>query len=153
MVFKKIERPELKLKPQDDEARVLSLVDGHRSVDDIVEISGQGKFHTYSCLYRLLSTGQIELAYAKPQPKKARQRRQISLKFLTVPLSIVLAVGIFVVELLIGNYLTAHKVVSINPIDDEYYEANYTSYQKIFYYKHNRIPSIEEVKEIFTENE
>lgn len=149
IVHKKVERPELKLKPPEDEARVLSLLDGHRSVDDLIEISGLGKFHTYSCLYHLISTGQIELAYAKPSPKKIREKRQISLNFMVVPLSIAAAIIILIIEFLIGNYISNHHILSFNVINEEFYESDYKNYREIFFYKHNRMPSAEEVRDIF----
>ncbi len=148
IVYRKVERPELKLKPPEDEARVLSLLDGHRSVDDLVEISGLGKFHTYSCLYRLLSTGQIEVSYAKPTPKKRRPRKQISFKFLKVPVGILVVISILIIEFLLGNYLST-RLQGLNLINNEFYESNLENYQTVFFYKHNRIPSVNEVKNIF----
>jgi len=148
VVYRKVERPELKLKPPEDEARALSLLDGHRSVDDLVEISGLGKFHTYSCLYRLLSTGQIEVSYAKPTPKKRRPRKQISLRFLRIPVGILVIITILIIEFLIGNFLSG-RLPDLNLIDTEFYESDFKSYQKVFFYKNNRIPSVHEVKSIF----
>jgi hypothetical protein len=151
LVFKKVERPELKLKPPEDQARILSLLDGHRSIDDLVDISGLGKFHTYSCLYHLLSTGQIELAYAKPTPKKIRPRKQISLKFLKLPVGIAVAIAILIVEFLIGNYITKQEFFAVDVIDEEIYESDYTAYKNIFFFRHNRTPSINEVIHLFEE--
>ncbi len=149
LVYKKVERPELKLEPREDEARVLSLIDGHRSVDDIVELSGFGKFHTYSALYHLLSTGQIELAYAKPAVKKIKPKRQISLKFLTLPLWVGLAIIIFIGEFLIGNYIFKKGFLSFEIINKELYTPQYDDYKEIFFYKYNRYPSIPEIEDIF----
>ena len=149
IVYKKVERPELKLQPPDDERRVLSLLDGHRSVDEVIEISGLGKFHTYSCLYRLLSTGQIELAYAKPTLKKIRPTRQLSLKFLKVPLGVVVVIILLVAEFLIGNYVSSQRLVSFKIINNDLYKTDYKNYQNIFFFKYNRMPSEQEVSEIF----
>jgi len=149
LVYKKIERPELKLQPPDDEARILSLIDGHRSVHDLVEISGLGKFHTYSCLYHLLSIGQVEIAYAKPTPKELLPKEALSLKFLTIPLIIVVTIAILIGEFVFGNYINSHYTLSFNILNEEIYESDYTSYQKIYFYRHNRIPSIEEIEGIF----
>jgi hypothetical protein len=149
LVYKKIERPELKLKHPEDEEKILSLLDGHRSVDDLIEISGLGKFHTYSSLYHLLSTGQIEIAYAKPRPKKVRVRKHLSLKFLRLPLGIAIIAAIILIEILIGNHIAAHKILSFNIIDKNVYQEDYRNYQEIFFYKNNRIPSAVEVKDIF----
>lgn len=150
IVYKEVERPELKLTPQEDEARVLSLLNGHRSVDDLIEISGLGKFHTYSCLYRLLSTGQIEVAYAKPTAKKIRpKRKKISLKFITVPLTAVFALAVLLVEILIGNYLSKNHLITVNIFNKEMYQSDYRDYQEIFFFRHNRKPSVKEVKFIF----
>lgn len=149
IVYKRIVRPELKLKLPEDEARVLSVLDGHRSVDDLIEISGLGKFHTYSCLYHLLSTGQIEVSYAKPTPRLLRPRREISLKFLTIPL-IVLASGIILIaEFLVGNYMAQHHMLNFEIINEGFYKTDHKSYQQIFFYRHGRTPSSEEVEDIF----
>ncbi len=149
IVYKRIKRPELKLKLADDEARVFSILDGHRSIDDLIEISGLGKFHTYSCLYHLLSIGQIELSYAKPTPKLIRPKRQISLKFLTIPLTVMVMLIILTIEFLIGNYISHHHLLSFTVADEDFYETDYKNYQQIFFYKHGRIPSIEEIEDIF----
>ncbi len=149
IVYKRIERPELKLKLPDDEARVLSVLDGHRSVDDLIEISGLGKFHTYSCLYHLLSTGQIEISYAKPTPRILRPRREISLKFLTVPLTVIATLIILLIEFLAGNYVSQHHILSFEMVNEKFYETDHKGYQQIFFYKHGRTPSYEEVEDIF----
>ena len=104
IVFKRVDRPELKLQPKEDEARVLSLIDERRSVDDLVEISGLGKFHTYSCLYHLLSTGQIEVAYAKPTLRQGH-KLDVSIKTLVTPMAIAATVGIFLFELFANNII------------------------------------------------
>ncbi len=149
IVFKKVERPELKLKPSDEEERVLSLLNGHRSVDDLIELSGLGKFRTYSYFYRLLSTGQIEMSYAKPRPKKARPKIKLSLKFLRAPITLTIIVIVLLIEFFIGNYFSDHSVLTIDLIRDDFYESDRGYYQDIFFYKHNRRASVKEVIEIF----
>lgn len=149
LVYKKIDRPELKLKLADDEERILALIDGQRNVEDVVGISGLGKFHTYSCLYRLQSTGQIEVAFAKPIPKKLRPRREFSMKkFLTPILAVVILVVLFL-EYLIGNQVSKNisTALPILPRDSEI--RDHRDYQTIFFYKHNRLPSLDEVRAIF----
>ncbi|UCG90913.1 MAG: DUF4388 domain-containing protein [candidate division WOR-3 bacterium] len=148
-VYRKVQNPDLKLKPQEAEERVLSLIDGHRSVNDIVAISGLGKFHSYSCIYHLLSIGLIELAYSKPAPVVVKPEKKISLKFLIMPLIITAVVAVIILELLIGNYFAQRQTFSLNIIREEIYELDYTPHRKIFYYQHNRIPSIEEIRNIF----
>jgi hypothetical protein len=150
IVYKKVEKPELKLHPQEDEKRILSLVDGHRSVNDIVEISGLGKFHTYSCLFHLLQTGQIEIAYAKPTTDQIWPKREFSLRFLFVPLVITITILILVGEFILGNYVINNHMLSFDIINEEIRKSDYTIYQKIFFYRHNRIPSIQQVDDIFT---
>ncbi|MGB3340208.1 MAG: DUF4388 domain-containing protein [bacterium] len=149
IVFKKVERPELKLKPSAEEERVLSLLNGHRSVDDMIEISGLGKFRTYSFLYRLLSTGQIEMAYAKPTPKKMRQKKVFSIKFLRMPITIAIAAVMLILEFIIGNYFASNKTVAIDLVNDDFYVTDHEHYRMIFFYKHNRMPAVNEVIEIF----
>ncbi len=149
LVFKKIERPELKLKLPDDELRVLSLIDGQRSVADLVEISGLGKFHTYSCLYHLLTTGQIEVAYAKPTPKFVKPKKELSLKFLSVPATILLLLVVILIEVLIGNYVSTRIKYSLPAFNIASTEMDYYDYKKIFFYKNNRLPSTTEIQAIF----
>lgn len=149
IVYKKVERPELKLKPTEDEAHVLALLDGHRSVDDLIEISGLGKFYTYNCLYRLLSTGQIILAYAKPSAKQSRVKKRLTLKFLTMPLGIAVIIFILIAQFLIGNYISDHHILSFSVINEDFYESDYKNYQEIFFYRYDRRPSVREVKDIF----
>ncbi len=149
LVFKKIEKPELKLKLPEDELRVLSLIDGHRSVNDLIDISGLGKFHTYSCLYHLLTTGQIELAYAKPTPKVVKQKKEIPLKFLSAPATLFLFLIVILIEILVGNFLSSRLKYSFSFFNTTYTEPDYYDYKKIFFYKHNRIPANSEVKALF----
>ena len=42
-----------------EEKRVLSLVDGKRSVEEVVRLSGQGEFEAYSTLYEALRIGEV----------------------------------------------------------------------------------------------
>lgn len=149
LVFKKIEKPELKLKLPEDELRVLSLIDGKLSVDDLVDISGLGKFHTYSCLYRLLTTGQIELAYAKPTPKVVKPKKEISLKFLITPVAIILFLIVIVLEIVIGNFISNKINFYFSFFNTTTIEPDLYDYKKFFFYKHNRMPSNSEVKAIF----
>ncbi len=151
LVYKKVDRPELKLKLPDDELQVLSLVDGQRSVNDLVEISGLGKFHTYSSLYHLLTTGQIELAYAKPTPKVAKPKQEISLKFLSAPVTVFMFVLVIILEILAGNFISPRISLPSSLVHQSSQEYDFYDYKKIFFYKHNRIPSTIEVRHIFTE--
>ncbi len=150
IVYKKVDRPELKLKPADDEERLLTLLDGRRSVDELTEISGLGRFRTYSCLYHLLSSGQIEIAYAKPTIKKAkRERKPISLKFLIMPIGVAVMIIGLIIEFLIGNYLNRKNMFNIKLINESNEIKAYEPYKQIFFYKHNRMPSNTEVRDIF----
>jgi hypothetical protein len=151
IVFRKVERPELKLKPSDEESRVLSLLNGHRSVDDLVEISGLGTFHTYSCLHRLSSTGQIEIAYAKPKATRTRSLRKSILKYVAMPLTAIIAIAILIAEVLIGQYFASQPTFTLNPIDEGFIETDYTHYQEIYFYRYNRTPSVEDIRDIFSQ--
>jgi|GEM_PF-1382181 len=152
LVLHKVERPELKFTPSEREKRLLNLLDGHRSIDDLIEIDGLGKFNTYSILYKLFSTGQVDIAYAKPTVKKVRAKRKpVSFKFITVPLGVVITVALILFEFLLGGFVSRNKIISIDLINMEVYETGDESYQKIYFYKHNRIPSIREVHDIFRE--
>jgi len=149
LVYKKIDRPELKLKLADDEERILSLIDGQRNVEDIVGISGLGKFHTFSCLYRLQSTGQIEVAFAKPIPKKLRPKREFSMKKFLTPILALIILAVLLLEYVIGNQVSKKisPALPVLPRDSEIHD--YRDYQTIFFYKYNRLPSLDEVRAIF----
>jgi len=148
IVFKRIDRPELKLQPKEDEARVLSLIDERRSVSDLVEISGLGKFHTYSCLYHLLSSGQIEVAYAKPAVKQGRVM-DVSIKTFVAPMAIAIAAGVLLIGFVIGSIIASKGWMAVDLIDNEAYQNNPDDYEKIFFYKLQRKPSAQEIEGLF----
>jgi hypothetical protein len=150
LVFKKVDRPELKLHLAEDEERVLSLIDGQRNVDDMVGISGLGKFHTYSCLYRLQSTGQVEVAFAKPIPKKLRPKRDFSVKKYLTPILAIVILGVLILEYMIGNQVSKKVNVDITVLPGESEVRDYRDFQMIFFYKNNRLPSPDEVRAIFS---
>lgn len=150
LVFKRIERPELPLKLAADEERVLSFVDGQRNVDDLVGMSGLGKFNTYSCLFRLLSSGQIEIAYAKPTPGKIKTRQvKIPFKKILPPL---LAAAVFLILLLeyaIGNGVAPALGKAINIFGPSHNCRDNNDYKMIFYYRNNRLPASSEIDAFF----
>ena len=148
IVFKRVDRPELKLEPKEDESRVLSLIDERRSVDDLVEICGLGKFHTYACLYHLQSAGQIEVAYAKPSVQKKR-RIEVSVKTLVTPIAIAVTIGILLLEIIAGAVISNRGWLSLDIINQETYQRDQNDYQNIFFYKHHRKPSQQEIEGLF----
>lgn len=148
IVFKRVNRPELKLEPKDDEARVLSLIDERRSVNDLVEISGLGKFHTYSCLYHLLSSGQIEVAYAKPALEQGRIL-DVSIKTFVTPMAIVITVGILLFQFVIGSIIASNGWLKVSVFNSEVYQQPQEDYHKIFFYKLQRNPSAQEIEGLF----
>lgn len=149
LVFKRVERPELKIKLPEDEERVITLVDGERCVTDIIEISGLGKFHTYSCLYHLLSSGQIELAYAKPQPDKNKPKPLLRLNTLAAPAAIVVTALILLLEFLVGNNLASRRAISVPLVQETNPEPVSQDLQEIFFYKHHRTPGPTEIRSVF----
>ncbi|MEO0254972.1 MAG: DUF4388 domain-containing protein [candidate division WOR-3 bacterium] len=61
MVFKiSSKKPQIELELEKDEKKVLKLVNARRTVQEIVNLSGLGKFKTYFALYRLYEMGRIE---------------------------------------------------------------------------------------------
>jgi len=151
LVFKKVDRPELKLQLGDDEERILALIDGQRNVEDIVGISGLGKFHTYSCLYRLQSTGQVEIAFAKPIPKKLRPKRELSLKKFITPILAVAILVVLLLEYLIGNQVSKRVSAALPVLPQQSEVRDLRDFQTVFFYKNNRLPSLDEVRVIFSE--
>ncbi len=53
-------KPSIDIELEKDEKRVLKLINGKRTVSEIVNISGLGKFKTYFALFRLYEMGRIE---------------------------------------------------------------------------------------------
>jgi len=149
IVFRRVDRPELKLQLKEDEARVLSLIDERRSVDDLLEISGLGKFHTYACLYHLQSTGQIEVAYSKPSVKKKEPKIRLSIKSLVTPVVLAVAAGILLVEFVAGAIISNLSILSFDWCCKEERADSKEDYRKIFFYKHQRLPSAQEVEDLF----
>jgi hypothetical protein len=148
VVFKRVDRPELKLQLKEDEARILSLIDERRSVDDLLEISGLGKFHSYACLYHLQSAGQIEIAYAKPSIKK-EQKMAVSVKSFGPSIAVAVTVAILLVGFVAGAVMSNRHVFSFDwCCTDDYQERN-DDYGKIFFYKHQRQPSSQELEDLF----
>jgi len=115
----------------------------------LVEISGLGKFHTYSCLYHLLSAGQIEIAYTKPSPEQTRPKKAFSLKTLINPAIIAAAIIIIIIEFFLGNYVSSHHILSFNIVNNEVYQFDYTNYQKTFFCRYGRTASMQEVEGVF----
>ena len=148
IVFRRVDRPELKLQPKEDEARVLSMIDERRSVSDLVEISGLGKFHTYSCLYHLLSAGQIEVAYAKPTVKQGH-KIDVSIKTFITPIAIAVTVGILLFEFIAGVIIKNQGWLAVEIVEEDTYRVDQEEYRKIFFYKHQRMPSTKEIDGAF----
>jgi hypothetical protein len=148
IVFKRVERPELKLQLKEDEARVFSLIDERQSVGDLLQMSGLGKFHTYACLYHLQSAGQIEIAYAKPTVKKT-PKAPVSVKSLTMPLVPVLAAGILLAGFIAGAALARYDVLHFDWCCTDNYEKANEDYSRVFFLKHQRLPSAQELEDLF----
>mgnify|MGYP001251337232 CR=1 FL=1 len=148
IVFRRVDRPELKLQLKEDEARVLSLVDERRSVDDLLQISGLGKFHTYSCLYHLQSAGQIELAYEKPSVKK-EPKPVVTVRSFATPLIVAAAVGIVVAGFAAGIAALHTRVFTIDWCCTGEHAVEDEDYRKVFFYKHQRLPTSQEIEDLF----
>lgn len=148
IVFKRIDRPELKLQLKEDEGRVLSLIDERRSVDDLLQISGLGKFHTYACLYHLQSAGQIEVAYAKPSIKK-EQKTVVSVKSFGSSIAVAATIGILLLGFVGGAILSNLHVFSVTWCCTYDYEERDADYGKIFFYKHQHQPSPQELEDLY----
>ncbi|MEN3046613.1 MAG: DUF4388 domain-containing protein [Candidatus Hydrothermales bacterium] len=81
MIFKISEKPYLELELEKDEKKVLKLINGKRTVQEIVNTSGLGKFRTYYALFRLYEMGRIEPveeSIEKPETVKQIIKREKS---------------------------------------------------------------------------
>lgn len=148
IVFKRVERPELKLQLKEDEARVFALIDERQSVADLLQLSGLGKFHTYSCLYHLQSAGQIEIAYAKP-PAKKPAKATVSVKSLTMPIVFAITAGILLAGYVLGSVLSENDYLHFEWCCTARYEGRNEDYRRIFFLKHQRLPSEQELEDLF----
>ncbi|MEN3044725.1 MAG: DUF4388 domain-containing protein [Candidatus Hydrothermales bacterium] len=73
MVFKISEKkPYLELELEKDEKKVLKLINGKRTVQDLVNLTGLGKFKTFYALFRLYEMGRIE-----PVEKPAEESEKV----------------------------------------------------------------------------
>jgi len=69
LVFSKKKRRSLTIEMAEQEKTVLALINGTICVEDIVSLSGLGKFRTYHALYNLLEGGVIEKTAVVAKPK------------------------------------------------------------------------------------
>jgi hypothetical protein len=99
-------------------------------------------------LYHLQSAGQIEVAYAKPSAKKKR-RLDVSVKSFVTPIAIAVAIGILLLEIFAGAIISNRGWLSFGLIQKEAYQKDQKDYQDIFFYKHNRNPSFQEIEGLF----
>ncbi len=130
MVFRvSKKKPQIDLEPEKEEKKVLSLINGKRTVQELVEISGIGKFKTYFALFRLYEMGRIEPVLKEEKKAKAEVKKEVKVERRRV-VNILPAFGHFVVILVLVGLFFAFKVYKrglfpkIQKIAPSYYEEN-----------------------------
>lgn len=103
MIFEKVEDRMLLFeeKLEKDEKKVIGYVNGKRTVDEIVDLTGIGRFRTYFALYKLYDKGIIKPVAdtVRVLKKKRKKRREIKKKEVK-KIPAVLTYAVFVVLLL-----------------------------------------------------
>ncbi len=148
LVFKIKEKPDIKIELTAEEKRVYDLVNGKRTVQEIVEDSALGRFRTYSALFHLCSTGQIETFYIKPAVKEGFGLK-FSLKFLLIPIEILLLLVYLIAIGGIGFFIRQQKLVRFNPVRLKSFNYLKADQSEIFYLLNNRLPTADELRENF----
>ncbi|RKX70535.1 hypothetical protein DRP53_04655 [candidate division WOR-3 bacterium] len=139
LIFRKKEDAKLEFDFTPESERVYNLVDGHRTVNEIVEYSGLGKFRTYSNLFDLLSTDQIEIVGIKPT-YKAETKIEWA-KLLGYPLLLIFIIGyLLTFTILITNLW---RVESFNriPVQFESFSLNREGFRELYRLKNGKEPT------------
>jgi len=138
IVFSRKKKPSLSIKMGEQEKIVLPLLNGERSVEEVVELSGLGRFRTYHTLFILIEGGAIEKGIAIA---KSRHEKRISLRIPTEDIASVvmwITAGIF----LIVNFAFA---LSVRPFYRGFIHNKNKESIHIENYKEYMIKELEEV--------
>jgi hypothetical protein len=136
----------LKLAPS--ERIIFALVDGTRTVEDLVDEGRIGEFETHKALFSLLSMGLIRKVGTRsaPQEKSASDAGGLSLRKVAVPLLIILAVAVSQVVNPLGLVRSVKKTArasqSMGLIHDELKREKIRFALTCYYLEKKQYPSV-----------
>lgn len=106
------EEPILSIEFSNEEKKVLSLLDYDKTVDDLVDLGGLGKFRTYHAIYNLLEVGAAEKkGEATPKEKVGEKAKRAPLQLARYGLNIGVWAGVAIflfLNSLIGIWVRAN---------------------------------------------
>ncbi len=148
LVFQTKAKPDITIDFTAEEKRVMGLTDSKRTVHDIIEDGGLGRFRTYSALYHLFSSGQLETYYIKPSLKEPGGLK-FSFRFLLVPIEVLLIITYLIVIAALGVVLREKKVIYYQPDNLQRYNYHAADQSEVFYLVHDRLPTADELRHNF----
>ena len=86
-VFEKTEKPAVSVEMGPEEEKILSMIDGEKSLEELVETSGLGKFRTYQAIYNLLEMGAVR---KKGKKKKEEKKKEKKRKKIRIPVEVIM---------------------------------------------------------------
>lgn len=110
-VFARQSQPILTLELGTEEQTTLELIDGHTSIDDLIDRTGLGRFRTYQAVYNLVEVGAIKKVVEERQAPAAESTggaviRQLQIAAIAGIMSIFLA-GLILLNLAAGPTIRA----------------------------------------------
>jgi len=148
LVFRPKEKPDITIDFTDEEKRVVGLIDSKRTVRDIIEDGGLGRFRTYSAVYHLFSSGQLETYYIKPSLKETGGIK-FSFRFLLVPIEVLVIVAFVVLIAALGMVLRQQKVIDYQPTNLDRFNYHAADQSEVFYLVNDRLPTADELRHNF----
>lgn len=85
-IFERKGKPSLEVEMGPEEEKIFSMIDGEKTLEELVEKSGLGKFRTYQALYNLLEMGAI----GKKGRKKKEERKEKRKRRIRIPMEVIM---------------------------------------------------------------
>ncbi len=148
LVFKRKEKPDVRIEFTEEEKRVYELINDKSTVQEIIDIGGLGRFRTYSALFHLYSIGQIETYYIKPTLKEGVGLK-FSLRFLLIPAVIFLVALYLILIISLGLYVRQERLFNLEVSSIESFNNRISDQSEIFFLINNRMPLPAELKQNF----
>jgi len=149
LIFTKKEDSKLEFEFNAESERVYNLVDGHRTVNEIIEYSGLGKFRTFSNLFDLLSTDQIEIVGMKPR-LKAETRIEWA-KILSYPILLISIVGYLLLMTFLITKLWKVDLFNQLPLRISNLTLNKEGFTDLYILKNGKRPTESELESFIRE--
>ena len=143
LVFKKKVDAKLEFDFTPESKRVYDLIDGTRTVNDIIEYSGLGKFRTYSNIFDLLSTDQIEIVGMRPSYRPETKIEWA--RILSYPILLVLIFGYLLLSSIFITRLWKSESFNRLPIRFSDFELNREGFYELYLLENGRPPHEDEL--------